>query len=177
MSVKDTIKHILNVQEKINDFIIRLEARGKFHDESKLLDPEVAIFEKFTPLLAKSTYGSDEYKQFLIEMKPALDHHYANNRHHPEHFKYWECNGCFKRFRPEPMVCNVCGYSQFTERPDISEMTLIDLVEMFCDWKAAVERHNNGDILKSIEINSKRFEISDQLKQILINTANEVKNE
>ena len=31
------------------------------------------------------TYGSDEYKACLTEMKPALDHHYAANRHHPEH--------------------------------------------------------------------------------------------
>jgi len=41
---------------------------------------------------------------------------------------------------------------------------------MFCDWKAATMRHNDGNLLKSIEINAGRFGISDQLKQILINS-------
>ena len=86
-------------------------------------------------------YGSDEYKEFLAGMKPALDHHYAENRHHPEHFE----NG-------------------------IDGMDLFDLVEMLFDWKEATERHNNGDILKSLDINEKRFNISPQLKQILANT-------
>jgi hypothetical protein len=75
-------------------------------------------------------------------MKPALDHHYANNSHHPEHYK----NG-------------------------IDDMSLLDLVEMICDWKAASERHNNGNIRKSIEVNGKRFEMSPQLIRIFENTA------
>ena len=94
-----------------------------------------------TPKLKSSTYGSEEYKKFLEELKPALDNHYKENRHHPEHFE----NG-------------------------IKGMTLVDLIEMLCDWCAAVERHSDGNILKSIEINQKRFGYSDELKQILINT-------
>ena len=49
-------------------------------------------------------------------------------------------------------------------------MNLVDLIEMICDWKAASERHADGDIYKSIEINQKRFGYSDELKQILKNT-------
>ena len=75
-------------------------------------------------------------------MKPALEHHYAVNRHHPEHFT----NG-------------------------VNDMTLIDVVEMFADWKAASERTQNGNLLKSIELNAERFHLSDQLKEIFINTA------
>lgn len=30
-------------------------------------------------------------------------------------------------------------------------MNLIDIVEMFCDWKAASERQLDGNLLKSIE--------------------------
>lgn len=41
---------------------------------------------------------------------------------------------------------------------------------MFIDWKAATERHADGDIIKSIEINKNRFKISDQLIKILLNT-------
>jgi hypothetical protein len=50
-------------------------------------------------------------------------------------------------------------------------MTLVDLMEMFCDWKASTLRHNDGNLLTSIDINAERFQIDDQLKQILINTA------
>jgi hypothetical protein len=50
-------------------------------------------------------------------------------------------------------------------------MTLIDLVEMLVDWKAASERHDDGNVLKSIEVNAKRFRISGQLTTILENTA------
>lgn len=45
------------------------------------------------------------------------------------------------------------------------------LVEMFFDWKAASERHADGDIFKSIEINKERFGLSEQLAEILKNTA------
>lgn len=77
----------------------------------------------------------------LAEIKPALEHHYANNTHHPEFY------------------------------PDgIRGMSLLDLVEMLCDWKAATLRHADGDIRKSIEINQSRFKYSDELKQVLLNT-------
>lgn len=78
----------------------------------------------------------------LDGMKPALDHHYANSRHHPEHFA-----------------------------KGILDMNLIDIVEMLCDWKAASERQKDGNLLKSIELNAARFGYDDQVKQILINTA------
>lgn len=50
-------------------------------------------------------------------------------------------------------------------------MNLVDLVEMFCDWKAASERHNDGNIRKSIEHNAGRFKIGRQLQEILEATA------
>lgn len=50
-------------------------------------------------------------------------------------------------------------------------MNLFDLMEMLVDWKAASERHKEGNIFKSIEINVKRFKISEQLHRILYSTA------
>lgn len=141
ITMKETKKHIENVKIIINKIQKELENRANNHDKTKLEDPEFKIFCEYTPKLKDCTYGSDEYKQFLKEMKPALDHHYENNRHHPEHFK----NG-------------------------IQDMNIIDLLEMLCDWKAATMRHNDGDIVKSLDINSKRFNISDQLKNILKNS-------
>lgn len=138
----ETQKHIELVRKFIRLFTDKLTTRGVDHDRLKLKSPEVEIFTEFTPKLAETTYGSDEYKEFLEQMKPALEHHYANYRHHPEHF--------------------VDG---------VNDMNLIDLVEMICDWKASTLRHNDGNLLKSIEINAQRFGMSEQLTQILINTA------
>lgn len=141
----DTFNHIRDVQDSLNYFSALLAARGVNHDDSKLHSPEKELFDEFTPKLRDTTYGSDEYKTYLAEMGKALQHHYQHNSHHPEHFD----NG-------------------------IEGMSLLDLVEMFCDWMAAVKRHADGDIFKSIEINAERFGISDQLKAILINTAVEL---
>lgn len=143
-SKEDTLKHIRQVRELMERLEIALGNRRMGHDYSKLIEPEKAIFDEFTPKLKDSTYGSDEYKSYLEEMKTALDHHYQENRHHPEHFE----NG-------------------------IQGMTLIDLCEMICDWKAATLRHADGDILKSIEINQIRFNYDDGFKQILLNTVKE----
>lgn len=137
----ETWDHINLVMRLLANAQIELMRRQFTHDRSKLYPPEVSTFTEFTPRLATSTYGSDEYKQFLKEMKPALDHHYQHNRHHPEHFK----NG-------------------------VEDMNLFDLLEMIIDWLAATKRHNDGNIYRSIEINKERFGLSDQLCKILQNT-------
>jgi len=141
-SRQDTLNHKYKVRGFLKTLNKDIVSRSHNHDISKLDEPEKSVFDEYTPKLAGSTYGSEEYKEFLKEMKVALDHHYLKNRHHPEHFQ----NG-------------------------INDMTLIDLCEMLADWKAATLRHNNGDIFKSLELNQERFGYSDELKQILINTA------
>jgi len=138
----ETQKHIEAVRKYIRFMIDKIDMRGVKHDASKLESPEVEVFAEYTPKLNNTTFGSEEYYQNLEGMKSALDHHYASNRHHPEHF----VNG-------------------------INDMTLIDILEMFCDWKASTLRHNDGNLLKSIETNAERFNMEGQLKQILINTA------
>ena len=141
----DTYDHIQKVQNFLNRVIRNLLDRSEAHDQSKLVDPEVSMFDEFTPKLKESTYGSDEYKGFLKEMGVALDHHYAHNSHHPEHYEQ-----------------------------GIAGMSLLDLIEMLVDWKAATMRHDDGDLMRSIEINQERFGYSDELKQILINTAHDL---
>jgi len=147
---QETQRHIDTVRKFLFKIISELYIRGLDHDKSKLDEPELSIFCKFTPKLAETTYGSEEYKGFLREMRPALDHHYSKNRHHPEFFY------------PE--------VSHLEDGDEVSCMNLIDLIEMFCDWKSATMRHDDGDLNKSIEINAKRFNLSNQLKNILINT-------
>lgn len=58
----------------------------------------------------------------------------------------------------------------------VNGMNLLDIVEMLLDWKAASERHNDGNILKSIQHNTKRFNLSPQLVSILENTASLLDN-
>ena len=60
------------------------------------------------------------------------------------------------------------------EHRGIDNMTLIDIIEMFCDWKADSERHADGSIQRSVEINTRRFGLSNQLARILSNTAKEM---
>lgn len=136
-----TMRHIETVRNYLNVVIKEFLKRQEQHDQSKLQLPEVEIFEIYTAKLRDLEYGSDDYKQCLAEMKPAIEHHTANNRHHPEYFEH-----------------------------GIISMTLIDLLEMLCDWKAATLRHKTGDIFKSIDINQKRFGYSDELKGVFQNT-------
>jgi len=141
-SREDTLLHIKRVAELLGEASIELMRRANLHDNSKLEAPEKELFDEYTPKLKDSTYGSDEYKEFLNELKVALNHHYENNSHHPEHYE----NG-------------------------LNGFDLFDLMEMFFDWKAATERHTDGNIFKSIEINKERFKMSDQVCDIMSNTA------
>ena len=141
-SKADTLLHIKRVAQLLTEAAAELIRRANVHDNSKLNSTEKAFFDEYTPKLAGSTYGSDEYKEFLKQLKVGLDHRYANNSHHPEHYP----NG-------------------------LSGFDLFDLIEMFFDWKAATERHNDGNIFKSILINQKRFGYSEQIAEIFTNTA------
>lgn len=141
----ETWRHIHRVQHFMLNAVRSLMTRLHVHDQSKLVPPEVDGFTEYTDKLSGTTYGSPEYDEYKKGLQVALDHHYANNRHHPEHWK----NG-------------------------IDDMTLLDLVEMLCDWKAASERHNDGNIRKSIEINAERFGMTPQLRRIFENTVDEV---
>jgi hypothetical protein len=121
--------------------INELVSRKVLHDKTKLENPEISYYTEWTPKLRASTYNSDEYKDFLKQLKPALDHHYKHNRHHPEHYD-----------------------------KGIEGMNLVDIVEMLCDWKAATLRHADGSLQRSIEVNRERFNISPQLESIFKNT-------
>ena len=167
-----TLEHISEVRNQLNLVINELHDRARDHDASKLEEPEKSIFDEYTPKLKNTTYGSAEYKQYLKEMKKALDHHYAYNRHHPEHFATLkkDTNIFSKLWTKFLTKINNLIEPYLSNRSSVSYMNLIDVIEMFCDWKAATLRHADGDILNSIKINKKRFGMSEQLCQILINT-------
>ena len=151
-SSKDTKKHIKTVRRMIWIFVKALFKRALKHDASKLQSMEKETFDIYTPKLKNCTYGSDEYKEFLKEMDTALQNHYFHNPHHPEHHLMF----------PE----HNCGVTHSV----LERMSLIDIVEMLMDWKAASMRHTDGDIMKSIDINQKRFSYSKEWSMVFKNT-------
>jgi hypothetical protein len=140
-----TRTHIRQVGRYMSDVSGVLIDRAFDHDNSKFDPKEFDTFVRMTARLKGLTYGSQEYKDTLAEMNPALAHHYKHNRHHPEHY--------------------VGG---------VKSMSLLDMIEMLCDWKAATERHDDGCLVKSMEHNLSRFNIPTLLWNALVRTAFEM---
>ena len=127
------------------------------HSKIEELDKRLAMYKPpkgditppedalYTPPGIYTTTVAEAAEHRLRAIRYAFQHHYENNTHHPEHFE----NG-------------------------IDGMSLLDLLEMFCDWQAACMRHADGDITKSLEINRKRFGMSDQLHNIFQATLSEL---
>lgn len=141
----DTLEHISKVQVRIAEVQANLDDRAARHDRSKLEEPEKSGYDRLVGRLAEVVYGTDEYRAARTEAKDTIAHHYAVNTHHPEHYP----NG-------------------------IAGMSLLDVIEMLCDWKAASERTKQGSIAASLAHNKERFGISDQLASILENTVREL---
>ncbi len=137
----ETHKHVRAVSGFLTIFVKEILERGLRHDDSKFEEPELSIFAEHQPELGKTAYGSAEYSALLEKVKPAITHHYARNRHHPEFHR----NG-------------------------IEDMDLVDLIEMLSDWTAATQRNKDGNIRKSIEHNTGRYNMTPQLARILTNT-------
>lgn len=146
-------KHQQLVSEVLMKVCVLLLDRAATHDLSKFSEPERSAFMEITPNLKKFEFGSKEYKDALAQMKPALDHHYAVNKHHPE----------FNAFN---------GFAVGDDL--IKGMDFIDMIEMFADWSAAAARNKGGNFGKSVDINAKKFNfdngVDGQLAQLFRNT-------
>lgn len=137
-----TWQHIHEVQFRIWEVICCLQRRAFDHDQSKLRTPELEAFDANSSKLRDIKYGSQEYKESLGEMAEALENHYRLNDHHPEHHP----NG-------------------------IHGMSLLQLLEMLADWKAASMRHEDGDLAWSINHNAERFGYGDEMREMMLTTA------
>lgn len=113
--IRETMLHKSYVIEaclKMSDYLvlagkkdlgILLLQRANIHDNSKLVGPELELLS--------SIYGNQNAflnpNIILTENeKIIIEKHWANNRHHPEHFT------------------------------DVSQMSELDILEMVCDWYA-----------------------------------------
>lgn len=102
----DLHKHKLVLKALLYNLANQLKERADKHDDSKYEKEEKDVFESIDNIKREDF---DSYEQYYNCTKPliqkALDHHYANNRHHPEHFE----NG-------------------------VNDMNLLDVLEMVVDW-------------------------------------------
>ena len=137
-----TLDHVRRVAFLMSECIYNLLQRAIFHDESKFSFDEWESVVEVTKNLHAMSYGSVEYEKQLKILDKWIKLHYSRNSHHPQFYK----NG-------------------------IDGMDLLDLIEMIADWKAATERHTDGNLLKSFNVNREKFNISPQLENILKNTA------
>jgi hypothetical protein len=144
-SRQDTLDHIARVQTYMEHAIADLKARSNRHDLSKLQEPELSGFAALHGRLSTVRYGTPEYQAALDAGAETIQYHYSVNDHHPNH----HVNG-------------------------IDGMSLLSLIEMLADWKAAGERTKDGSLLQSLLVNFKRYEIDLQLQGILYNTAKEL---
>src|SRR5262245_57036167 len=116
-----TIAHIARVRELLEEFCSELRRRGEVHDASKFDPIEKEPLDEMQALIEKDghvPYGTDPYHRRIAALGPMLEHHYAHNTHHPEHYG----------------------------ADGVAGMDLFDLVEMFVDWKAAAERGQESTI-------------------------------
>lgn len=147
--VEETKRHIRQVQELLAQASDNLGRRRLRHDSSKLEEPEISGFMAMAEelKLSETDYGSPEYRENLRKYKDStIASHYAANDHHPEH-----------------TVAGIAG------------MSLLSLIEMLCDWKAATTRmKGGGDLRQSILLNRERFGYDDTLASVLLNTADEL---
>lgn len=132
--------HISRVRKHINTFVQLLLKRAISHDKSKLEEPELSWWKEMDKE-PRYPYGSEEYKQKIKRWDRVFKHHYKYNRHHPEHYEY-----------------------------GVSEMTLVDIVEMMCDWLGYKDTITISEALKVCDEQMRRYNIPDCIRQIIFNT-------
>ena len=137
----DIIHHISEVSENLLAMKSDLERRAIVHDRSKLEALEFDSFVKTRPQFKKVDYGTKEYQECVNLIKPAIDHHYKNNRHHTAFHK----NG-------------------------FADMNLLDILEMLADWKAASRRSPNLTFKDSLPRAFNKYKIPENMQRHILNT-------
>lgn len=141
MNTKEYITtHIEGVRHKLLSIASKLVSRAYNHDSSKLKEPEYSLWCKMDQE-PRYKYGTKEYKDKVQRYKEVFDLHYTANSHHPEHHQF-----------------------------GIDGMDLIDLIEMTVDWISYKKEVTIKEAIEVIEKQSVRYNLSEQLQNILKNT-------
>ncbi len=142
--VVDLVDHKRRVAGYMQIVANELFRRAAVHDNSKFSPEEFEPYDQAFPNFKKYAFGSEELKAVYESIRPALQHHFQENDHHPEHFEV-----------------------------GVNSMTLIEFIEMVCDWMAASDR-SQTDVHRGLDINRERFKIDSQLFEIIKNTINQL---
>lgn len=136
----EVMEHKMKVQIMMDKLSREFLTRGRRHDNSKLKSPEKEIYSEHHERLRVAKYGTPEYKGVMEKIKPAVQHHYADNDHHPEHFN----DGIF-------------------------DMNLIQITEMLVDW-VAVANEKGTDIIDDLPTLMENHGIPENYYMIFKNT-------
>jgi len=135
--------HVNQVKENLSQIRQMLEERGMQHDRSKFEAIEMDAFVANQAEFKKATYGTSAYRKCLEKVRPAIEHHHKNNRHHVQHHK----NG-------------------------FADMNFFDLLEMMADWKAAGSRDPvTSPFCKAIKVSFKEHNVPEYLQKQMTETA------
>ena len=134
-----TMLHIQEVQKVMKYLTDELTHLASRHDRSKLEDPEeLKAYGAIATAMVGVTFGSPGYKRIIEDNREAVTQHKANNSHHPEAYG------------------------------GVDKMSLLDLLEMLADWKAASKRNGSEDtFLSSCEELFKKYKVTGQLRDVL----------
>lgn len=199
-SIPQTLKHISLVQKRLTELIANLITRSGGHDMSKLQEPEKTTFDAAEEAFARVAYGSQEYYEHLESIRPAIEHHYKHNDHHPDHYSQSEFpvpdqvillhHTLHRLIQTDPGDPAHQGLqnallNQITDLYDLVDqvlrwyqspvrgMSLPALCELLADWTASAERDGNP-LYSSITIGSSRYHLCPQMLSALENTARDL---
>lgn len=195
-STPDTREHIGKVQGRIHECTNNLIVRASRHDASKLVEPEKSAYDNLMRFKSSHdmVYGSPDYAEGLKILGPALDHHYQANSHHPQ-FWTWPIPDSQEAEEIAVLRHDIEVLEGMPTRTDggmedrilvrlkrdltvlesqVNAMSLLDVLEMLADHKAAGERYKDGSMAQSMDVNRDRFGYSDQLYHLFLNTAKEM---
>lgn len=139
-TVKSIIKHQKSVKRKLTFLQQELKQRADTHDLSKLEYPEIKWLIEMDKE-PRYKYGTQEYFDKMKRWAKFFNHHYKENRHHPDHFS-----------------------------SGVEGMNLADLSEYLMDIISYYDEMHVDDAIKTIEAQQSRFKIDTQLAQVLKNT-------
>lgn len=138
--VTDLVDHKRRVAGYMQSIANDLFRRAAVHDNSKFSPEEFESYDQAFPNFKKYAFGTEEMQAVYDSIRPALQHHFQANDHHVEHFEH-----------------------------GIDDMSLVQLIEMLCDWLAASERSKVA-FVDGLAVNKKKYFIDDQTYDVLINT-------
>ncbi len=115
----------------------QLLVRARVHDNSKLCDKKER--EALVHMANNKASLRDAKTQLTESQEDALEYHWKNNRHHPEHFENYD------------------------------DMSTVDRLEMACDWMARSIQYNSDLLEFIETRQQERFHFSEQMyEEVLI---------